>query len=144
MDRFRNSDQFKAFIRKEAKRLNISVPNAYSTFISRSFLEKQTMAVPPYEQGTLFLKTDWLYLKTTCKCDQQVMTLQNKCSKMSRWQYAQYLYANLYPFQEAVTEKKTNTSTCAGFQHIIFESEELTEARQINVCSTFICLAFSF
>lgn len=40
MDRFRNSDQFKAFIRKEAKRLNISVPNAYSTFISRSFLEK--------------------------------------------------------------------------------------------------------
>ena len=40
MDRFRNSDQFKAFIKKEAKRLNISVPNAYSTFISRSFLEK--------------------------------------------------------------------------------------------------------
>lgn len=40
MDRFRNSEQFKAFIKKEAKRLNISIPNAYSTFLSRSFLEK--------------------------------------------------------------------------------------------------------
>ena len=40
MVRFRNIDQFKAFIKKEAARLNISVPNAYSTFISRTFLEK--------------------------------------------------------------------------------------------------------
>lgn len=40
MERFRNTNQFKAFIKKEASRLNISVPNAYSTFISRSFLEK--------------------------------------------------------------------------------------------------------
>ena len=40
MERFRNSEQFKAFIKKEAKRLNISIPNAYSTFLSRSFLEK--------------------------------------------------------------------------------------------------------
>lgn len=40
MERFKNSDQFKAFIKKEAKRLNISIPNAYSTFISRTFLEK--------------------------------------------------------------------------------------------------------
>lgn len=40
MERFRNTNQFKAFIKKEAARLNISVPNAYSTFISRSFLEK--------------------------------------------------------------------------------------------------------
>ena len=40
MERFRNSEQFKAFIKKEAKRLNVSIPNAYSTFLSRSFLEK--------------------------------------------------------------------------------------------------------
>lgn len=40
MERFRNSEQFKAFIKKEAKRLNISIPNAYSTFLSRSLLEK--------------------------------------------------------------------------------------------------------
>ena len=40
MERFRNTNQFKAFIKKEAARLNISIPNAYSTFISRSFLEK--------------------------------------------------------------------------------------------------------
>ena len=40
MERFRNSEQFKAFIKKEAKRLNISIPNTYSTFLSRSFLEK--------------------------------------------------------------------------------------------------------
>lgn len=40
MERFKNSDQFKAFVKKEAKRLDISVPNAYSTFISRTFLEK--------------------------------------------------------------------------------------------------------
>ena len=40
MERFRNSEHFKAFIKKEAKRLNISIPNAYSTFLSRSFLEK--------------------------------------------------------------------------------------------------------
>ena len=40
MERFKNSEQFKAFIKKEARRLDISVPNAYSTFISRTFLEK--------------------------------------------------------------------------------------------------------
>jgi len=40
MERFRNSEQFKAFIKKEARRLNVSIPNAYSTFLSRSFLEK--------------------------------------------------------------------------------------------------------
>lgn len=40
MERFRNSEQFKAFIKKEAKRLNVSIPNAYLTFLSRSFLEK--------------------------------------------------------------------------------------------------------
>ena len=41
MERFKNSEQFKAFIKKEARRLDISVPNAYSTFISRTFLEKK-------------------------------------------------------------------------------------------------------
>ncbi len=40
MDRFKNCDQFKAFIKNEARKLNISVPNAYSTFIARTFLEK--------------------------------------------------------------------------------------------------------
>lgn len=40
MERFRNSEQFKAFIKKEARRLEISIPSAYSTFISRTFLEK--------------------------------------------------------------------------------------------------------
>ena len=46
MERFKNSDQFKAFIKKEARRLNISVPNAYSTFISRTFLEKLAQKDP--------------------------------------------------------------------------------------------------
>lgn len=40
MQEFKNSDQFKSFMKHEAKRLNISVSNAYSTYISRTFLQK--------------------------------------------------------------------------------------------------------
>jgi len=35
---FRNSDQLKSFLKKEAKRLNISITNVYNTFFAREFL----------------------------------------------------------------------------------------------------------
>ena len=37
---FRNSDQLKAFMKKESNRLNISISNTYHTFIARRLLEK--------------------------------------------------------------------------------------------------------
>lgn len=37
---FKNSDQMKAFMRKESKRLNISINNIYNTFIARTVLER--------------------------------------------------------------------------------------------------------
>lgn len=40
MIEFRNSDQMKSFMRKESRRLNISLNNAYSTFIARTVLER--------------------------------------------------------------------------------------------------------
>ncbi len=40
MQEFRNCDQFKSFMKKEAKRLNINISNVYSTFISRCFLQR--------------------------------------------------------------------------------------------------------
>ena len=40
MINFNNSDKMKAFMRKEALRLNISINNAYSTYISRTILER--------------------------------------------------------------------------------------------------------
>ena len=40
MDRFSNRDQLRSFMKKESQRLGISIKNTYSTFISRSFLEK--------------------------------------------------------------------------------------------------------
>lgn len=40
MQNFRNSDQFKSFMKKEAKRLNINISNVYSTFVARSFLQR--------------------------------------------------------------------------------------------------------
>lgn len=36
--RFNNSDQLKAFLKKESKRLNISITNVYNTFFAREFL----------------------------------------------------------------------------------------------------------
>lgn len=35
---FKNSDQLKSFLKKEAKRLNISITNVYNTFFAREFL----------------------------------------------------------------------------------------------------------
>jgi len=35
---FRNSDQLKSFLKKESKRLNISITNVYNTFFAREFL----------------------------------------------------------------------------------------------------------
>ncbi len=40
MMEFKNKDQFKAFMKKEANRLNMSSPNAYHTFYARKLLEK--------------------------------------------------------------------------------------------------------
>lgn len=40
MIEFRNSDQMKSFMKKEAKRLNMNIASVYSTFVSRTFLEK--------------------------------------------------------------------------------------------------------
>lgn len=40
MQKFRNSNQMKAFMKKESRRLNISIQNTYSTFVARCFLEK--------------------------------------------------------------------------------------------------------
>lgn len=40
MQTFTNSNQLKAFMKKEANRLGISINNAYSTYISRLFLER--------------------------------------------------------------------------------------------------------
>lgn len=40
MIEFRNSDQMKAFMKKESRRLNISINNVYSTFIARTILER--------------------------------------------------------------------------------------------------------
>ena len=42
MIEFRNSDQMKSFMKKEAKRLNMNIASVYSTFVSRTFLEKLT------------------------------------------------------------------------------------------------------
>lgn len=40
MKKFNNSNQMKAFLKKEAARLNFSFNNVYLTFVSRSFLER--------------------------------------------------------------------------------------------------------
>ncbi len=40
MMEFRNSNQMKAFMKKEAEELNISIPNVYHTFVARRLLEK--------------------------------------------------------------------------------------------------------
>ena len=40
MERFKNHDQMKAFMKKEADRLDLKLHNVYVTFIARSFLEK--------------------------------------------------------------------------------------------------------
>ena len=40
MIEFKNSDQMKSFMKKEAKRLNMNIASVYSTFVSRTFLEK--------------------------------------------------------------------------------------------------------
>lgn len=37
---FKNSNQLKSFMKKESQRLNISISNVYTTFVSRSFLER--------------------------------------------------------------------------------------------------------
>lgn len=52
MERFRNSNQIRAFMKKEAKRLNININNAYITFVAREFLEKLSRV----DNGTILVK----------------------------------------------------------------------------------------
>ena len=40
MKEFKNSNQMKAFMKKESERLNISISNVYHTFVARKLLEK--------------------------------------------------------------------------------------------------------
>ena len=52
MQQFRNSDQFRSFMKKEAVRLNLGIDNAYNTFVSRCFLEK----LSKYNDGHILIK----------------------------------------------------------------------------------------
>ena len=52
MQQFRNTDQLRAYMKKEANRLGISIQNAYSTYISRLFLEK----LSKYNNGMILVK----------------------------------------------------------------------------------------
>ena len=52
MQTFRNSDQLRSFMKKESSRLGISIKNAYSTYISRLFLEK----LAKYNNGYVLVK----------------------------------------------------------------------------------------
>ncbi len=44
MIELRNSNQLKSFLKKESKRLDISIPNVYHTFVARAVLEKISKA----------------------------------------------------------------------------------------------------
>ena len=52
MQHFSNSNQFRAFMKKEADRLGISINSAYTTYISRLFLEK----LSKYNNGMVLVK----------------------------------------------------------------------------------------
>lgn len=52
MDRFTNSNQMKAFMKKEAKRLNISIGNVYHTFVARCFLKR----ISQYDNHEILVK----------------------------------------------------------------------------------------
>ncbi len=52
MQHFSNSNQLRSFMKKESDRLGISIRNAYSTYISRLFLEK----LSKYNNGMILVK----------------------------------------------------------------------------------------
>lgn len=52
MQSFHDSNQFRAFMKKEASRLGLSVPNAYTTYISRILLQK----LSKYNDGNILVK----------------------------------------------------------------------------------------
>ena len=49
---FKNSNQLKSFMKKEAERLGFSVSNAYSTFFARTFLQELSQ----YNTGAILIK----------------------------------------------------------------------------------------
>lgn len=49
---FKNTDQFKSYMKKEAKRLNITVNSAYSTYFSRVLLQR----ISQYNYGKFIVK----------------------------------------------------------------------------------------
>ena len=52
MQKFSNTNQFRSFMKKEAERLGISIQNAYTTYVSRLFLEK----LSKYNNGMVLVK----------------------------------------------------------------------------------------
>ncbi|MBR3210778.1 MAG: nucleotidyl transferase AbiEii/AbiGii toxin family protein [Bacilli bacterium] len=52
MKSFSNTDQLRSFMKKESDRLGISIGNAYTTYISRAFLER----VSKYNNGHVLVK----------------------------------------------------------------------------------------
>lgn len=67
MQSFKNSNQMKAFMKKEAKRLNINIHNAYTTFVARSFLER----VSKYNDNSILIKgssAELSYLGSLVRC----------------------------------------------------------------------------
>lgn len=52
MQQFKNTNQFRSFMKKEAVRLNLGIRNTYNTFVSRCFLEK----LSKYNDGHILIK----------------------------------------------------------------------------------------
>ena len=46
MLKFKDNNQFKSYMKKEAKRLNINIHNAYSTYMARRLLERISKVSP--------------------------------------------------------------------------------------------------
>ena len=67
MQTFKNSNQMKAFMKKEARRLDVNIHNAYSTFVARSFLER----LSKYNDNSILIKgssAELCYLGALVRC----------------------------------------------------------------------------
>lgn len=88
---FKNDDQFRSFMKKEASRLGISTQNAYNTFFSRYILSK----LSELNHGELFVKgsfVEFIHAKELNRpiTDLDIASLLNKDDAMV------FLLSNLY------------------------------------------------
>lgn len=106
---FRNDDQLRSYLRKESKKLNISIQNVYNTFFSRYLLEK----LSEINHGELFVKGSFVEFIHATRLYRPITDL-DLASLCNTDKAIKYLLSNIYDSNSTISFELSKLPTMSS------------------------------